>query len=99
VPGARRRPRRGEPCFGLYEHKASFGARWVESAPAHEIVLRPWTYRAAAIARGLIRLARLRRMPTGASGGPDAGGGPRGGGAPGPGAAGGSGRAGGEEGT
>jgi lipid II:glycine glycyltransferase (peptidoglycan interpeptide bridge formation enzyme) len=42
VPGARREPVQGEATFGLYEHKRSLGARWVESAAAHEIVLRPW---------------------------------------------------------
>ena len=42
VPGARREPVAGEPTFGLYEHKRSLGAHWVESAAAHEIVLRPW---------------------------------------------------------
>ena len=42
IPGARREPRQGEATFGLYEHKRSLGAHWVESAAAHEIVLRPW---------------------------------------------------------
>jgi len=42
VPGARREPVQGEATFGLYEHKRSLGAHWVESAAAHEIVLRPW---------------------------------------------------------
>lgn len=42
VPGARREPVPGEPTYGLYEHKRSLGAHWVESVAAHEIVLRPW---------------------------------------------------------
>ena len=50
VPGARRIPEPGEPTHGLYLHKRSFGAQWVASAPAHEVVLRPWR-------RGVVRLA------------------------------------------
>ncbi len=41
VAGARRLPTKGEPTYGLYEHKHSLGAVWTESAAAHEIVLRP----------------------------------------------------------
>ena len=62
VPGARRLPEPGEPQWGLYEHKLGFGARWVESAAAHEIVLRPTVYGADVTLRDLRR--RLRRMPT-----------------------------------
>lgn len=57
VRGARHKPEKGEPTYGLWEHKASFGAEWVESAPAHEIVLRPLVYRAG-LAAGRLR----RRM-------------------------------------
>jgi lipid II:glycine glycyltransferase (peptidoglycan interpeptide bridge formation enzyme) len=60
VRGARHKPEKGEPTYGLWEHKASFGAEWVESAPAHEIVLRPWTYRAGLIGRRTRRLVRGR---------------------------------------
>ena len=60
VRGARHKPEKGEPTYGLYEHKASFGAEWVESAPAHEIVLRPWVYRAGLVARRTRRLVRGR---------------------------------------
>ena len=63
VPGARRRPEQGEPQWGMYEHKVGFGARWVESAAAHEIVLRPTVYRADVTLRDLRR--RLRRLPVG----------------------------------
>ena len=56
VAGARRPPEPGEPTHGLYEHKRSFGATWVELAGAHERVARPWRYAAgrvtARIARG-----------------------------------------------
>jgi lipid II:glycine glycyltransferase (peptidoglycan interpeptide bridge formation enzyme) len=56
VRGARHKPEKGDPTFGLWEHKASFGAEWVDSAPAHEIVLRPWVYRAG-LAAGRVRRA------------------------------------------
>ena len=61
VRGARHKPEKGEPTYGLWEHKASFGAEWVESAPAHEIVLRPWTYRAGLVAGRVRRTIRGRR--------------------------------------
>jgi lipid II:glycine glycyltransferase (peptidoglycan interpeptide bridge formation enzyme) len=57
VPGARRLPRPGEPTYGLYEHKRSFGAVWVECAPAHRRILRPWAHRADAL------IGRLRSTP------------------------------------
>ncbi len=60
VAGARRMPTPGEPQWGMYEHKIGFGARWVESAAAHEIVLRPTVYRADTTLRTLRR--RLRRL-------------------------------------
>ena len=58
--GARRKPGPGDPGYGLYEHKSSFGAEWVESAGAHEIVLRPWVYRTGLLARRARRLIRDR---------------------------------------
>lgn len=60
LAGARRPPLPGEPTFGLYEHKRSFGAQWVELAGAHERVIRPWRYTAGRTA------ARLRRVLRGA---------------------------------
>jgi lipid II:glycine glycyltransferase (peptidoglycan interpeptide bridge formation enzyme) len=56
VRGARHKPEKGDATHGLWEHKASFGAEWVESAPAHEVVLRPWVYRAG-LAAGRVRRA------------------------------------------
>lgn len=56
VAGARREPAPGEPTYGLYQHKRSFGAAWVALAGAHEHVARPWRYRAG---RAAARLARL----------------------------------------
>ena len=55
VVGARRPPEPGEPTHGLYEHKRSFGATWVELAGARERVARPWRYAAG---RAAARLAR-----------------------------------------
>ncbi len=46
VAAARRPPLPGEPTYGLYEHKRSFGARWVALAGARERVARPWRYAA-----------------------------------------------------
>ena len=58
VAGARREPRDGEPMWGLYQHKRSFGADWVEMTGAHERVLSTNRYRAGRIA------ARVARMVT-----------------------------------
>ena len=60
VRGARSRPEPGDAQYGLYEHKVSFGAAWLESAGAHEIVLRPWVSRAK-VAGGRARRAVRRR--------------------------------------
>ncbi|HEY4189624.1 MAG TPA: hypothetical protein VGM28_04310 [Candidatus Limnocylindrales bacterium] len=46
VAGARRPPEPGEPTFGLYEHKRSFGATWLALAGAQEHVARAWRYAA-----------------------------------------------------
>ena len=56
VPGARRPPVPGEPMFGLYEHKRSFGAAWVELAGAQERVGSPVRY---AVGRATTRLTRV----------------------------------------
>ena len=53
-----REPVKGDPMAGLYEHKRSFGATWVEMIGAHERVIRPWRYglgRLAARAQRVIR--------------------------------------------
>jgi lipid II:glycine glycyltransferase (peptidoglycan interpeptide bridge formation enzyme) len=54
--GARRPPISGEPMYGLYEHKRSFGATWVELTGAHERAIRPRRY---ALGRALSRVVRL----------------------------------------
>jgi lipid II:glycine glycyltransferase (peptidoglycan interpeptide bridge formation enzyme) len=47
LPGHREPPKPGEPNHGLYVHKASFGATWVERTPARRLVLRPGAVRIA----------------------------------------------------
>ncbi|HET7169978.1 MAG TPA: hypothetical protein VFI69_12340 [Candidatus Limnocylindrales bacterium] len=48
-------PGDGDPMAGLYEHKRSFGARWVEMTGAHERVIQPRRY---AIGRLAARVQR-----------------------------------------
>jgi lipid II:glycine glycyltransferase (peptidoglycan interpeptide bridge formation enzyme) len=62
VAGARHEPRDGEETYGLYQHKRSFGAEWVELAGAHEKVIRANHYRAGRVMARLSRL--LDRTPT-----------------------------------
>ena len=61
IRGARERPRPGDPTWGMYQHKASFGAEWVESEAAHEVVFRPWAYRAGLFGRAVLRVLRPLR--------------------------------------
>ena len=60
LPGARRIPERGDAAYGLYQHKRSFGAEWVELAGAHERVARPTRY-----ALGRVAAAVMRRLAPG----------------------------------
>jgi lipid II:glycine glycyltransferase (peptidoglycan interpeptide bridge formation enzyme) len=55
LPGARRPPVEGEPMYGLYEHKRSFGARWVELTGAHERAIRPLRYRLGRVVAAVAR--------------------------------------------
>ena len=55
VAGRRREPREGDPMWGLYQHKRSFGATWLELSGAHERVIDPVRYGAGRIAAGLAR--------------------------------------------
>lgn len=62
IAGARRPPVEGEPMYGLYEHKRSFGASWVELTGAHEIVIRPRRYAVGRlISAGARRAGRATR--------------------------------------
>ena len=58
VVGARREPGEGEPMYGLYQHKRSFGGRWIELTGAHERVVDGRGY---ALGRAAMRLQRLTR--------------------------------------
>ena len=60
VAGARRIPAEGEPTYGLYEHKRSFGAEWVALAGAHERVVRGWRYAAGRAAAKATRVVGRR---------------------------------------
>lgn len=64
VAGARRRPEPGELMYGLFEHKASFGAEWVDLAGAHEYVADRLRYSAGRVTQRL-RRAMVRRRPEG----------------------------------
>ncbi|HYK95860.1 MAG TPA: GNAT family N-acetyltransferase [Candidatus Dormibacteraeota bacterium] len=55
VAGARHEPRPGEPMYGLYQHKRSFGAEWVELPGAHERVIRPTRYLLGRIVARVVR--------------------------------------------
>jgi lipid II:glycine glycyltransferase (peptidoglycan interpeptide bridge formation enzyme) len=56
VAGARREPREGEPMYGLYQHKVSFGGRWLELTGAHEKVIHPNRYLAGRLASRAARI-------------------------------------------
>lgn len=51
-------PVSGSPTWGLYQHKRSFGAVWVEMSGAHERILRPWRYRLGRMTGRIERMAR-----------------------------------------
>jgi lipid II:glycine glycyltransferase (peptidoglycan interpeptide bridge formation enzyme) len=63
IAGARRVPLEGEPTHGLYEHKRSFGAQWVELAGAHETVIHAWRYRAGRLTGRIARSLGRGRTP------------------------------------
>jgi lipid II:glycine glycyltransferase (peptidoglycan interpeptide bridge formation enzyme) len=58
LAGARRLPVPGEPTWGLYEHKRSFGAEWVALAGAQERIARSWRYAAGRAASRTTRAAQ-----------------------------------------
>ena len=62
VAGARRVPKEGEPTYGLYEHKRSFGAEWVALAGAQERVARAWRYAAG---RAVAKLTKATAQGSG----------------------------------
>jgi lipid II:glycine glycyltransferase (peptidoglycan interpeptide bridge formation enzyme) len=56
--GARNKPDKGDPTYGMYQFKESFGARWVELTGAHRKTMGPMQKLAG---RVLGKLAALRR--------------------------------------
>jgi lipid II:glycine glycyltransferase (peptidoglycan interpeptide bridge formation enzyme) len=56
--GARDQPSKGDPTYGMYQFKESFGARWVELTGAHQRTMRPMRNLAG---RVIGKLAALRR--------------------------------------
>jgi lipid II:glycine glycyltransferase (peptidoglycan interpeptide bridge formation enzyme) len=54
----RTKPDKGDPTYGMYQFKESFGARWVEMTGAHRKTMRPMANLAG---RVLGKLASLRR--------------------------------------
>ena len=58
IRGSREEPREGDPLFGLYQHKRSFGGQWFALIGAHERVEDPRGY---ALGRLTDRVGRLMR--------------------------------------
>ncbi len=58
VHGSRDEPAEGDPLYGLYQHKQSFGGRWLELTGAHERVYDPLGYRVGRLTSGLARAIR-----------------------------------------
>jgi lipid II:glycine glycyltransferase (peptidoglycan interpeptide bridge formation enzyme) len=58
VAGSRDEPGESDPMYGLYQHKRSFGAAWLQMTGAHERVIRPRRYAAGRIASRLLRMIR-----------------------------------------
>ena len=56
VPEARSEPHEGDPLYGLYQHKQSFGGRWLELTGAHERVYDARGYQAGRLASRVARL-------------------------------------------
>jgi lipid II:glycine glycyltransferase (peptidoglycan interpeptide bridge formation enzyme) len=58
--GAREKPDKGDPTYGVYELKESFGARWVELTGAHRRTMDGTRFGVGRVARALRRLGRRR---------------------------------------
>jgi len=56
VAGARNEPAEGDPLYGLYQHKQSFGGRWLALTGAHERVYDPRGYQLGRLASRAARL-------------------------------------------
>ena len=58
VAGARGEPHEGDPLYGLFQHKASFGGRWLELTGAQERVYDPRGYQLGRLSSRVARLVR-----------------------------------------
>jgi lipid II:glycine glycyltransferase (peptidoglycan interpeptide bridge formation enzyme) len=58
VVGARGEPKEGDPLYGLYQHKRSFGGHWLELTGAHERVYDARGYAAGRLTGRLARVVR-----------------------------------------
>jgi lipid II:glycine glycyltransferase (peptidoglycan interpeptide bridge formation enzyme) len=58
LAGSRSEPHEGDPLYGLYQHKQSFGGRWLALTGAHERVYDARGYQAGRLASRAARLFR-----------------------------------------
>jgi lipid II:glycine glycyltransferase (peptidoglycan interpeptide bridge formation enzyme) len=58
VRGSRGEPRDGDPLYGLYQHKTSFGGQWLELSGAHERVFDARGYAVGRVTGALARVLR-----------------------------------------
>jgi lipid II:glycine glycyltransferase (peptidoglycan interpeptide bridge formation enzyme) len=56
VAGSRHEPHEGDAMWGLYQHKRSFGAKWLELTGAHERILDANRYRLGRLAGRIARV-------------------------------------------
>jgi hypothetical protein len=56
VPGSRGEPQEGDPLYGLYQHKQSFGGRWLALTGAHERIFDSTGYGVGRLAQRAGRL-------------------------------------------
>ncbi|MGH2467629.1 MAG: lipid II:glycine glycyltransferase FemX [Candidatus Limnocylindrales bacterium] len=63
VAGMRRRPREGEPMYGLLRFKELLGGEWLDLSGNQERVIRPWRYAAGRVTGRLAGLASDLRPP------------------------------------
>jgi hypothetical protein len=62
VPGLRRKPREGEPMYGLLRFKELLGGEWLELSGNQERVIRPWRYAAGRLTGRLASLTGEARL-------------------------------------
>ena len=62
IRGSRDEPGEGDPLHGLYQHKRSFGGRWLELTGAHERVLDARGYAMGRLAGGVAGVIRRARV-------------------------------------